>query len=120
MFSLGNLGPNVLSMLAVVLLRSASFEPPDTTAKAGDGVKFRHLFSRQTRLALSATPARNLFTSALLVAAIAVGWFLPDLLPWWGWLLAFLVGFVGIAFLGRFWADKDLAERERLAGPVVE
>ncbi|WP_431278612.1 hypothetical protein [Leifsonia poae] len=69
---------------------------------------FRHLFSRQSRLALSATPGRNLLTWGLWVAVAVAAWAWPDALPWWGWIGVLAAEIVGLAFLGRYWADKDL------------
>jgi hypothetical protein len=79
-------------------------------------MKVTHLFSRQSRLALAATPGRNVFTWGVILLVIVVGFVFPGLLPWWGWLLVVLVEFVGLAWLGRRWGDKDLA----LAGEVED
>lgn len=76
-------------------------------------MKIRHLFSRQTRDALGATPWRNVLTWGVIIGWVATAWFFPTALPWWGWVLGFVIGLVGFAFLGRYWADKDQAEREK-------
>lgn len=79
-------------------------------------MKLRHLFSRQSRLALFATLPRRLISGAIIVAVIAVGWLLPELLPWWGWLALTATQFVGLALLGRRWADKDIPLPESTDG----
>jgi hypothetical protein len=68
----------------------------------------RNVFSRQSRLALSATPARAVFTWGVILSYTAAAWAFPTALPGWVWTAAGLLGFVGFAFLGRRWADKDL------------
>ncbi len=72
----------------------------------------RDIFGRQAALAQTATPLRRLLTWGELVVFLAVVWFWPTLLPWWGWLLVGAASYVGSAFLGRYWADKDLALAE--------
>ncbi len=75
-------------------------------------MKLRHLFGRQSMLALSATPARRILGWGELVVYLTVAWFWPTLLPWWGWILVGLASYVGFALLGRYWADKDLGLAE--------
>ncbi|MGO4594406.1 hypothetical protein AB4Z18_11360 [Leifsonia sp. 2TAF2] len=71
-------------------------------------MSFHRLFSRETRLALSATPARNLISWIIVLIPLAISLIWPWLLPWWGWSLVTVVVFVGLSVLGRSWADKDL------------
>ena len=68
----------------------------------------RHLFSRQSRLALVATPKRAILTWGVVLCYEAASWIWPMAMPWWGWVTASLLGIVGFAILGRRWADKDL------------
>jgi len=67
------------------------------------------VFSNQSRVALGATPFRNVVSWAIILGLIAASWLWSGLLPWWGWTIAYVGIFVGLAFLGRWWADKDIA-----------
>ena len=71
-----------------------------------------HVFSRESRLALTSTFMRNVVTWGILGVWSAIGWIWPSLLPWWGWCLLALAGFVGLAYLGRYWADRDNERNE--------
>ena len=75
-------------------------------------MNLRQVFSNQTRVALGATPVRNLVSWGAIVGLIGISWIWPRLLPWWGWTAAYVAVFVGLALLGRWWADRDLAAAE--------
>lgn len=72
----------------------------------------KHLFSRQSRLALGANPARNIFSWGIIVLVVVVMFAFPGILPWWGWWIVLAAEFVGLTFLGRYWADQDLLRSE--------
>ncbi len=71
-------------------------------------MRLRLLFSRRTWLALDATPRRKVGTWIVVLAPGVVGLLWPTLLPWWGWILTNIALVIGLAFLGRYWVDKDL------------
>jgi hypothetical protein len=75
-------------------------------------MKLRDLFGRQSDEAFHATPMRSITTWVLAIASFAIAWSCGKLLPWWCWAFVAVAQFVGFSFLGRLWADKDIAAIE--------